>query len=264
MYETTFAGASQYGVAIWQIGVPLHNAFPPSAHREKRAQQPTALQPQVPGSTNTEWQSVRASHAASVATFAQGDLCRVIGAPRFVRRRGDRGPRRRFGSRMSRHSRRRLSTRSPTGTAKPFDVERLLTVVERVAERRLPREGQLLRHRRGSTWPISVPEQRGQRILVPESPRNSPRAASASRGALQVPDVASRVHDAKTLRHDTHGTIPFPLRSTSPGTLSRMGRRRPPLWLAEFSAPCGADRHTRGPAYSEESTPRDQDLRVRR
>lgn len=52
--------------------MPLHAACPPSAHREKWAQQPTALQPQLPGSTNTEWQSVRASHAASVATFAQG------------------------------------------------------------------------------------------------------------------------------------------------------------------------------------------------
>jgi hypothetical protein len=72
VYETTYAGASQYGVTIWQAGVPLHNALPPSAHREKWAQQPTALQPQLPGSTNTEWQSVRASHVGSSATFAQG------------------------------------------------------------------------------------------------------------------------------------------------------------------------------------------------
>src|SRR3954454_2741737 len=43
----------------------------PSAHRENRAQQPSAAQAQLCGSVNTEWQSVRASHASSVVTAEQ-------------------------------------------------------------------------------------------------------------------------------------------------------------------------------------------------
>jgi hypothetical protein len=54
-------------VAIAQVspGGGVQTALP-SAQREKCAQQPTAAQPQVPGSTNTEWQSGRASHDSCV------------------------------------------------------------------------------------------------------------------------------------------------------------------------------------------------------
>jgi hypothetical protein len=48
----------------------LHWARSPSAQREKCAQQPTAAQPQVPGSTNTGWQPVRASQSTSVVASA--------------------------------------------------------------------------------------------------------------------------------------------------------------------------------------------------
>jgi hypothetical protein len=44
----------------------------PSAQREKCAQQPTLAQPQVPGSTNTEWQSGRTSHDACVVAMLHG------------------------------------------------------------------------------------------------------------------------------------------------------------------------------------------------
>jgi hypothetical protein len=48
----------------------MHEALPPSEHREKLAQQPATAQSQIGLSTNTEWQSERASHAASVVTLA--------------------------------------------------------------------------------------------------------------------------------------------------------------------------------------------------
>jgi len=44
----------------------------PAAQVEKCAQQPTLAQPQVPGSTNTEWQSGRASHDACVVFALHG------------------------------------------------------------------------------------------------------------------------------------------------------------------------------------------------
>jgi hypothetical protein len=52
----------------WAGGV--HIALP-VAQAEKCAQQPTAAQPQVPGSTKTEWQSGRASHDACVVMMLQ-------------------------------------------------------------------------------------------------------------------------------------------------------------------------------------------------
>jgi predicted Abi (CAAX) family protease len=50
----------------------LHTALAPSAQREKRAQQPSAAHWQSRLSTNTEWQSVRASQASFVVATAQG------------------------------------------------------------------------------------------------------------------------------------------------------------------------------------------------
>jgi hypothetical protein len=50
----------------------LHIALSPSAQRENCAQQPSAVHAQVCGSTNTEWQSVRASHASFVVTCPHG------------------------------------------------------------------------------------------------------------------------------------------------------------------------------------------------
>ena len=49
----------------------VQRARSPSAQRAKCAQQPGVAQPHVPGSSNTEWQSLRASQAASVVTPAQ-------------------------------------------------------------------------------------------------------------------------------------------------------------------------------------------------
>ena len=49
----------------------MQNARSPSAQRENRAQQPSAAQAQPRGSTNTEWQSDRASQAACVVTSPQ-------------------------------------------------------------------------------------------------------------------------------------------------------------------------------------------------
>ena len=54
------------------IAGALHTAVSPSAQREKRAQQPSAAQAQLRPSTNTEWQSGRASHASFVVTCAHG------------------------------------------------------------------------------------------------------------------------------------------------------------------------------------------------
>lgn len=50
------------------VGGGVQTALP-SAQREKCAQQPTLAQPQVPGSTNTEWQSGRASHDSCVVVM---------------------------------------------------------------------------------------------------------------------------------------------------------------------------------------------------
>ena len=78
MYETTNF-PSQKGVAALQSGMPLHCALSPSTQRLKCAQQPTAPHPHVPGSTNTEWQSVRVSHASSVVTIAHGTWQAIAG-----------------------------------------------------------------------------------------------------------------------------------------------------------------------------------------
>ena len=51
----------------------------PSAQREKRAQQPSAAQAQLRPSTNTEWQSGRASHASFVVACAHGAGHAVVG-----------------------------------------------------------------------------------------------------------------------------------------------------------------------------------------
>jgi hypothetical protein len=83
VYETTY-GLSQNGVTDLQSGVPVHFALSPSAHTENFAQQPDAAQPHVPGSWNTEWQSVRASHAASVVAAEHGAAhfgCAHAGGP---------------------------------------------------------------------------------------------------------------------------------------------------------------------------------------
>jgi hypothetical protein len=52
--ETTYAGGSQIGVAIWHAGVPLHDAFSPSAHLVKFAGQPLVGQSQATQKPNTE------------------------------------------------------------------------------------------------------------------------------------------------------------------------------------------------------------------
>src|SRR5688572_25159017 len=53
------------------IAAPLmQRARSPFAQRAKRAQHPSAAQAQLRGSSNTAWQSERASHAASVVTAA--------------------------------------------------------------------------------------------------------------------------------------------------------------------------------------------------
>jgi len=54
------------------IGGALHTAVAPAAQREKRAQQPSAAHWQSRLSTNTAWQSVRASQASFVVAAAQG------------------------------------------------------------------------------------------------------------------------------------------------------------------------------------------------
>jgi hypothetical protein len=78
VYETT-KGSSQKGVAARQSAGPLQFALSPSAQDEKCAQQPGAPQPQVPGSMNTEWQSVRASQSESVVTLEHGATHLIAG-----------------------------------------------------------------------------------------------------------------------------------------------------------------------------------------
>jgi hypothetical protein len=51
-----------------QAMLPPLQLAAPSAQRENFMQQPDATQVQFPGSTNTEWQSLRASQSASVVT----------------------------------------------------------------------------------------------------------------------------------------------------------------------------------------------------
>jgi len=71
------------------MGMPLHWARPPSAHRLNFAQQPRTAQPQFPGSTKTEWQSLRPSHQVSLASQSlsssagslQQDLLQQTGMP---------------------------------------------------------------------------------------------------------------------------------------------------------------------------------------
>jgi hypothetical protein len=55
-----------------QLTGPLLQMAGPSAQLEKCVQQPAVPQSQVPGSTNTEWQSARASQSASVVCVEQG------------------------------------------------------------------------------------------------------------------------------------------------------------------------------------------------
>jgi hypothetical protein len=63
----------QVGGAILQAGEPVHIAFPPSAHRSKPTQQPGVAQSHTAlWSTNTEWQSARASHESWSVTLAHG------------------------------------------------------------------------------------------------------------------------------------------------------------------------------------------------
>jgi hypothetical protein len=61
-------GPSQYGASASQAAGPLQFARSPSAHRENRAQHPSAAQAQSCESVYTAWQSVRASHTTSVIT----------------------------------------------------------------------------------------------------------------------------------------------------------------------------------------------------
>jgi len=68
-------GPSQNGCAIAQLSPAfLQIACAPSAHFEKCAQHPSAAQPHVLGSKNTEWQLVRASQAAAVVAVEHGPL----------------------------------------------------------------------------------------------------------------------------------------------------------------------------------------------
>ena len=73
MYDTTKAGAWQDGGSRSQI-MPLvivgslQAAFPPSAQLEKISGQPVVGHGQLVHLPKTEWQSVRALHAASVVT----------------------------------------------------------------------------------------------------------------------------------------------------------------------------------------------------
>jgi len=62
-----------------QATVPAHAALSPSTHFWKWAQQPAAAQPHVPGSKNTEWQSLRASQSASVVTLEHGATHLIAG-----------------------------------------------------------------------------------------------------------------------------------------------------------------------------------------
>jgi hypothetical protein len=55
-----------------QATEPWHWARLPFAQSEKWAQHPTIAQSHVPGSTNTEWQSLRVSHSANVVTCEHG------------------------------------------------------------------------------------------------------------------------------------------------------------------------------------------------
>jgi hypothetical protein len=88
VYEVTYApvqmGGSFAQTVMPRLPVkPLHAALPPSMHLEKPMQQPGVAQSQVPRSAKTEWQSVRASHAASVVTLSQkaGHDAQATGSP---------------------------------------------------------------------------------------------------------------------------------------------------------------------------------------
>jgi hypothetical protein len=63
------------------IGGSLHTAAAPSAQRENRAQQPSAAHWQSRPSTNTGWQSPRASQASRVAICAHVSGHAIGGQP---------------------------------------------------------------------------------------------------------------------------------------------------------------------------------------
>ena len=56
-------------------------AWPPVAQRLNVAQQPAAAHEQLFGSTNTEWQSVRASHAGRVVRSVHAQLSAPVAVP---------------------------------------------------------------------------------------------------------------------------------------------------------------------------------------
>jgi hypothetical protein len=59
----------------------VQRAAPPFAQRENRAQQPAGAQEQSPGSKNTGWQSVRASHSARVVTLEHAPIVPSVPPP---------------------------------------------------------------------------------------------------------------------------------------------------------------------------------------